>query len=353
VGLPRGSRRRTGGLRREEVAALAGMSVDYYSRIEQQRGPMPSEQVLAALARGLHLSLSERDYLFDLAGHPAPRRVLREDHVSPTMMRIVERLSDTPALVMSRFGETLLQTRPAVALLGDYTRFNGLSRYLVYRWFTDPAQRDLYPDEDHALRGRVCENEQLKEGMHMPCASTSGRTSLTPRLMVMAVVLKSCQKSRSSTAEDIGRLTSKERYSFGAQFAEVAVDVTTGEVRVRRMLGMFAAGRIVNPLTARSQFAGGMVWGLSMALYEEAARDQATGGHVGADLAGYHFAANADVPVIEADWVDDPVGIKGIGEIGIVGAAAAIANAVWHATGVRHRHLPIRPDRVLMAGRDA
>ncbi|MET7683651.1 helix-turn-helix transcriptional regulator [Streptomyces sp. NPDC005423] len=155
VGLPRGSRRRTGGLRREEVAALAGMSVDYYSRIEQQRGPVPSEQVLAGLARGLHLSLSERDYLFDLAGHPAPRRVLRDDHVSPTMMRIIERLSDTPALVMSRFNETLLQTRPAVALLGDYTRFSGMSRYLVYRWFTDPAQRDLYPVEDHALRGRV------------------------------------------------------------------------------------------------------------------------------------------------------------------------------------------------------
>ncbi|MDQ0761583.1 helix-turn-helix transcriptional regulator [Streptomyces canus] len=155
VGLPRGPRRRTGGLRREEVAALAGMSVDYYSRIEQQRGPMPSEQVLAGLARGLHLSLSERDHLFDLAGHSAPRRVLRGDHVSPTMMRIVERLADTPALVMSRFNETLLQTRPAIALLGDYTRFSGMSRYLVYRWFTDPAQRALYPAEDHALRGRV------------------------------------------------------------------------------------------------------------------------------------------------------------------------------------------------------
>ncbi len=107
----------------------------------------------------------------------------------------------------------------------------------------------------------------------MPCALTSGRTSLTPRLMVMAVVLKSCQKSRSSTAEAIGRLTSKERYSFGAQFAEVTVDVTTGEVRVRRMLGMSAAGRIVNPLTARSQFVDGMIWGLSMALHEEAVRD--------------------------------------------------------------------------------
>ncbi|MFE4251664.1 xanthine dehydrogenase family protein molybdopterin-binding subunit [Streptomyces sp. NPDC056910] len=163
---------------------------------------------------------------------------------------------------------------------------------------------------------------------------------------------------RSDTSAAVGSLTQKERHSFGAQFAEVAVDVTTGEVRVRRMLGVFAAGRIVNPLTARSQFIGGMIWGLSMALHEEAIRDQATGGHVGADLAGYHFAANADVPLIEADWVDDPdaddpVGIKGIGEIGIVGAAAAVANAVWHATGVRHRHLPIRPDRVLSAGAPA
>ena len=112
VGLPRGSRRRTGGLRREEVAALAGMSADYYSRIEQQRGPAPSEQMLAALARALRLSLSERDHLFALGGHPAPRRILRDDHVSPTMMRIVDRLSDMPAIVLSRFGETLLQTPP-------------------------------------------------------------------------------------------------------------------------------------------------------------------------------------------------------------------------------------------------
>ncbi|MFD4525762.1 xanthine dehydrogenase family protein molybdopterin-binding subunit [Streptomyces sp. NPDC058470] len=160
--------------------------------------------------------------------------------------------------------------------------------------------------------------------------------------------------ARSNTSEAVRALSKKERNAFGAQFAEVAVDVTSGEVRVRRMLGIFAAGRIVNPLTARGQFIGGMVWGLSMALHEEAVRDQASGGHVGADLAGYHFAAHADIPPIEADWVDDPdpddpVGIKGIGEIGVVGGAAAIANAVWHATGVRHRNLPIRPDRVLMA----
>jgi xanthine dehydrogenase YagR molybdenum-binding subunit len=163
---------------------------------------------------------------------------------------------------------------------------------------------------------------------------------------------------RSDTTEAVGALGPAERHSYGAQFAEVAVDVTTGEVRVRRMLGIFAAGRIVNPLTARNQLLGGMVWGISMALHEEAARDRASGGVVGADLAGYHVATHADVPRLEAGWIedtdpDDPVGIRGVGEVGIVGAAAAVANAVWHATGVRHRSLPIRPDRVLAAAAGA
>ncbi|WNI20750.1 xanthine dehydrogenase family protein molybdopterin-binding subunit [Streptomyces sp. ITFR-16] len=178
---------------------------------------------------------------------------------------------------------------------------------------------------------------------------------LRERLALGGAVPPEGLTARSDTADAIGALPQRERHSFGAQFAEAAVDVTTGEVRVRRMLGIFAAGTIVNPLTARGQLIGGMTWGLSMALHEEAVRDRASGGFVNADLAGYHVAAHADVPPIEADWVDDhdpddPVGIKGIGEIGIVGAAAAIANAVWHATGVRHRRLPIRPDRVLAAG---
>ncbi|MFI9586385.1 helix-turn-helix transcriptional regulator [Streptomyces sp. NPDC052236] len=156
VGLPRGQRRRTGGLRREEVAALAGMSADYYSRIEQQRGPTPSERMLVALARALRLNLSERDHLFVLGGIPAPRRIVRDDHVGPTMMRIVAGLSNVPAMLMSRFGEALLQTPPAVVLLGDFTRYAGPSRYLAYRWFTGEAQvRSLYPVEDHPLRGRV------------------------------------------------------------------------------------------------------------------------------------------------------------------------------------------------------
>jgi xanthine dehydrogenase YagR molybdenum-binding subunit len=186
-------------------------------------------------------------------------------------------------------------------------------------------------------------------------AVTEAARELRERLALGTAVPAEGITVRSNTSAAIGALTPKERHSFGAQFAEVAVDIATGEVRVRRMLGVFAAGRIVNPLTARSQFVGGMTWGISMALHEEAVRDLASGGHVGADLAGYHVATHADVPLLEAHWLedpdpDDPVGIKGIGEIGIVGAAAAIANAVWHATGVRHRNLPIRPDRVLSAG---
>ncbi|ANP51544.1 xanthine dehydrogenase YagR molybdenum-binding subunit [Streptomyces griseochromogenes] len=186
-------------------------------------------------------------------------------------------------------------------------------------------------------------------------AVTAAAGELRDRLALSGDIPPEGITVRSDTTEAIGALAPAERHSFGAQFAEVAVDVDTGEVRVRRMLGIFAAGRIVNPLTARGQFVGGMIWGISMALHEEAVRDRAFGGHVGADLAGYHVATHADVPHIEAEWIDDPdpgdpVGIKGIGEVGIVGAAAAVANAVWHATGVRHRSLPIRPDRVIQAG---
>lgn len=154
VGLPRGPRRRTGGLRREEVAALSLMSTDYYTRLEQQRGPHPSEQMLAALARGLRLSLDERDHLLALGGYAVPRRAHRADHVDAGIMRVLDRLQDTPAMVVSGLGETLVQTPPAVALFGDETSYDGLDRYVVHRWFTDPASRRIYPEADHPLHGR-------------------------------------------------------------------------------------------------------------------------------------------------------------------------------------------------------
>ncbi|MDG4792987.1 helix-turn-helix transcriptional regulator [Micromonospora sp. WMMD1082] len=156
VGLPRGQRRRrTGGLRREEVAALSDMSSDYYSRIEQQRGPQPSEQMLASIARGLRLSLAERDHLFRLGGYPAPQRVRRNEHINPGMMRVFDGLGDVAAQVVSDLGETLTQTRLATALLGDETSFTGLARSAHYRWFTDPDARRSYPDQDHPRHSRL------------------------------------------------------------------------------------------------------------------------------------------------------------------------------------------------------
>ncbi len=155
VGLRRGSRRRTAGLRREEVAALCDMSTDYYSRLEQARGPQPSEQMLAAIARGLRLTRDERDHLFRLGGHTAPARSLRSEHVSPALMRILDRLADTPAQVMTEFGETLAQTPAARALFGDETRFAGLMRSVGYRWFADPPSRSVYPAEDHPIHSRA------------------------------------------------------------------------------------------------------------------------------------------------------------------------------------------------------
>ncbi|WP_449349866.1 xanthine dehydrogenase family protein molybdopterin-binding subunit [Streptomyces shaanxiensis] len=148
------------------------------------------------------------------------------------------------------------------------------------------------------------------------------------------------------------------RHAFGAHFAEVTVDTVTGETRVRRLLGVYAAGHILNSRTARSQFVGGMTMGLGMALTEGSTMDAAFGDFTESDLASYHVPTHADVPDVEAHWIDEddphlnPMGSKGIGEIGIVGTAAAIGNAVFHATGVRFRELPLTPDRVLNGVRE-
>lgn len=155
VGLPRGQRRRTEGLRREEVAFLCHMSTDYYSRIEQERGPQPSEQMIVSIAQGLHLSLDERDHLFHLAGHVPPVRGADSEHIAPGLLRIFDRLSDTPAEIVTELGETLRQNELGVALTGDSTLRTGPARSLGYRWFTDPATRNLYAPEDHEFLSRL------------------------------------------------------------------------------------------------------------------------------------------------------------------------------------------------------
>ncbi|MEU5950983.1 xanthine dehydrogenase family protein molybdopterin-binding subunit [Streptomyces sp. NPDC047525] len=160
----------------------------------------------------------------------------------------------------------------------------------------------------------------------------------------------------ADTAGEADADSGYSRHSFGAHFAEVGVDTVSGEVRVRRLLGVYAAGHILNSRTARSQFIGAMTMGLGMALTEGSTMDAAFGDFTEADLAAYHVPAHADVPAIEAHWIDEddphlnPMGSKGIGEIGIVGTAAAIGNAVHHATGLRLRELPLTPDRVLAGG---
>ncbi|PZE76647.1 xanthine dehydrogenase family protein molybdopterin-binding subunit [Curtobacterium sp. MCBD17_019] len=157
------------------------------------------------------------------------------------------------------------------------------------------------------------------------------------------------------TTEDVAAMGPYVRQAFGAQFVEARVDLDSGEVVVPRMVGVFAAGRIMNPRTARSQFVGGMTMGLSMALHEHGLLDPVLGDYGNHDLATYHVAANADVEDLHVEWLDErddhlaPMGGKGIGEIGIVGAAAAVTNAVWHATGVRIRSLPVQPDKLVGA----
>jgi transcriptional regulator with XRE-family HTH domain len=150
VGLSPGARRRTHGLRREEVAALAYMSTDFYARLEQSRGSRPSEQTTASLARALRLTPDERDHLFTLAGYNPPPRGYRTDIPSPALLRILEML-DTPAQIVSDIGVTLKQNALAEALIGVHSRYTGLRRSMIYRWFTDPQARALHPPDEHHL----------------------------------------------------------------------------------------------------------------------------------------------------------------------------------------------------------
>jgi xanthine dehydrogenase YagR molybdenum-binding subunit len=158
---------------------------------------------------------------------------------------------------------------------------------------------------------------------------------------------------RGTSAADPAAQSHYAMHAHGAVFAEVKVDPDLGQIRVARLVGAFAAGRVINPRLVRSQYYGGMIWGVSFALHEHAVMEPRSGRVMNPNLAGYHVPVNADVPSLEAILVEehDPyvnaLGIKGVGEIGITGTAGAIANAVWHATGVRVREFPITLDRLI------
>src|SRR3954471_12138395 len=155
AGFADGPRRRTAGLRREEVAMLAGMSTDYVVRLEQGRSAQPSAQLLSALARALRLSDDERDHLFHLAGHQPPPSVGAEAHARAGLLRILDLLAGSPAHVMSDLGETLAQNRLSTLLLGDQTGFRHDERFHAYRWFTDPTMRERHHADDVEHHSRV------------------------------------------------------------------------------------------------------------------------------------------------------------------------------------------------------
>lgn len=155
VGFVSGPRRRVPGLRRDEVAQLAGASVDYYNELERGAGSQPSEQMLAALARALRLTRDERDYLFHLADRPVPAETGLAAHVHPGILDLLSRLPSTPAQVITDLHVTLVQNPLAIALLGDQSGFQDMRGSFIYRWFTDRDTRLTYPGEDHETQSRA------------------------------------------------------------------------------------------------------------------------------------------------------------------------------------------------------
>lgn len=235
VGLVEGPRRRAQGLRREEVAALAGMSTDYYARLEQQRGPQPSVQMATAMARALRLTLDERDHLFGLIGHNAPARIHRFEHISPTLMRVLDRLHDTPALVLTDMADTLAMTPVATALLGDQSRYTGLARSAYYRWFTDPAERLAYPEEDHPRHSRTQAarlRAALTAGSDRPraariVAELQERSPEFLRVWERQEVAQRYDESKTIVHPELGRIEVEGQVLFTDNRAQTLVVLTT------------------------------------------------------------------------------------------------------------------------------
>ena len=252
-------------------------------------------------------------------------------------------LGVAPSMVTFRLGDTRYPETPvsggsqtaASAGSGVFEAARALRSTLIELAMKGSSESGRSPD-DLVISG---DKVALKDGSHS--------TSLTQLMAGQPFV-----DAQATTKENEDAKT-HSMYSFGAQFAEVHVDADLGQIHVARMVGVFGAGKILNAKTARNQFIGGMTWGISMALHEKALYDERLGRIVNNNLAEYHVPSNPDVGTIDVSWVEEddrmvsPIGAKGIGEIGITGAAAAIATAVFHATGKRIRTLPITLDVLL------
>ena len=250
--------------------------------------------------------------------------------------------------VKFRLGDTILPQTP-VSGGSMTTASTGSAVYLAAQALREKLIQMAVSDAGSPLNGVSAQDMVLESGRLFSRADPSKSETFQSLIARSGQAYVEAQANAKPGPE-------KERYSmyaFGAQFAEVRVDADLGQIKVSRMVGCFGAGKILNAKTARSQLMGGMIWGVSMALYEHGAMDERLGRFVNNNLAEYHVPVNADIGQIDALWVDEkddhvnPIGAKGIGEIGITGAAAAVANAVFHATGKRVRDLPITLDKLL------
>ncbi len=253
-----------------------------------------------------------------------------------------------PDRVKFRLGDTILPQTPVSG--GSQTAAStGTAVYLAAQALREKLIQMAVSDPKSPLSGVSAQDVVVENGRLYSRSNPSRAEAF------QALIARGGQPHVEAQA-DAKPGSEKERYAmyaFGAQFAEVHVDADLGSIRVARMVGCFGAGKILNAKTARSQFMGGMVWGISMALHEQAATDYRLGRWVNNNLAEYHVPTNLDVGQIDVLWVDEkdehinPLGAKGIGEIGITGSTAAIANAIFHATGKRVRDLPITLDKLI------
>jgi xanthine dehydrogenase YagR molybdenum-binding subunit len=259
------------------------------------------------------------------------------DAVGLAPKQVTFRLGDTafPKTPVSGGSQTAASTGSAVRMAGEALR--------------EKLIQTAISDSGSPLHGAGAGDVVIEDGTLSMKSNSSRRETLAA---LMARQGKQEIEARAD-AKPGSEQDQFSMYAFGAQFVEVRVDADLGEVRVSRMVGAFGAGKILNAKTARSQLMGGMVWGIGMALMEDTIMDPLRGRYVNANLAEYHVPVNRDAPQIEVITVEEedlhinPVGAKGIGEIGITGSTAAIANAVYHATGKRVRELPITPDKLL------
>lgn len=217
VGVNAGPRRRTTGLRREEVAWLAGMSTDYYARLEQQRGSQPSEQILVAIARALMLTQEERAHLYRLAGHHAPPPRDRYDQVEPALLRVLDRLRDTPALIVTDLAFTLVQNELSVAVLGDETKYTGLARSSYYRWFTEDTARAVSPEREHATHSRL-------NVAGLRAALSSGGEDPTATTMVDDLLQRSAEFKKLWAEHIVAERLGDEKTIIHPELGEIAFD---------------------------------------------------------------------------------------------------------------------------------